>query len=326
MKTLFRKIFWNPFEQFCTFFPLIPLKTEEIKVNEHVTQIRISNVVTRAISRFGGGYDYATLYLIDNKILIDTGFSWAKRSLTSYILSRGLDRTLEATINTHAHEDHIGNNDIVARLTNSVIYAHAKAVAAIKHPRKLPWYRSFLFGSNAPSPVEIAPSKLALDDLNLEIIETPGHSDDHICVFESTKGWLFSGDLYVAPDLDSQLQDVDGPKWIASLKKIMELSPRYLFDGHGIVVEGESQVQTVLRNKLHFLEELETKIASELTSPKRLEEIVENVFDDRNITNLISLNEGWLSILTDSDFSRSNLVFSFVKNHYPNRAEADDHD
>lgn len=321
MKKLLLKIFWNPFERFSILYPIVPLKTEEVQINEHVTQLKISNVVTNAISTFGGGYDYATIYLINNKVLIDTGFTWAKRSLRSYILSRGLDRTLEVTVNTHSHEDHIGNNDVVERLTNSVIYAHPRAIAQIRHPRTLPWYRSFMFGTNAPSDVKSAPASFTCDDLVFDIIETPGHADDHICIYERTHGWLFSGDLYVAPDLDSQLQDVNGPKWIASLKKILELSPRCLFDGHGFMVEGEAEVQEVLYNKLRFLENLQAKIVSELTTPKPLEEIVKNVFDDRNITNLISLNDGWLSLLTDSDFSRSNLVFSFVKNHYPDRAE-----
>lgn len=316
MKRFFLKIFWEPFEKFCIFFPLVPLQTEEVAINDQVTQIKISNVVTRAISSFGGGYDYSTLYLINNKVLIDTGFSWAKRNFRAYLLARGLDRTLEVTINTHAHEDHVGNNDIVERFTRSKIYAHPKAVAVIKHPPKLPWYRSFLFGSSTPSQAEIAPAEVACDELRFEILETPGHSSDHICVYERTRGWLFSGDLYVAPDLDSQLQDVDGPKWIASLKRIIALSPTSLFDGHGIVVEGEREVHRVLHDKLRFLEDLEKRVVRELTCPKPLEEIVKNVFDDRNITNLISLNDGWLSLLTDSDFSRSNLVLSFVKNHY----------
>ena len=86
--------------------------------------------------------------------------------------------------------------------------------------------------------------------------------------------------------------------------------------GDTAVVEGEREVHRVLHDKLRFLEDLEKRVVRELTCPKPLEEIVKNVFDDRNITNLISLNDGWLSLLTDSDFSRSNLVLSFVKNHY----------
>lgn len=326
MKRFLLKVFWNPFEKFCIAFPLIPLKIEEVRLNQHVTQVKISNVATRAISRLGGGYDYSTLYLIKNKLLIDTGFCWAKRSLGQYILSRGLDQTLEVTVNTHSHEDHIGNNDVIERLTNSAIYAHPKAIATIRHPRKLPWYRSFMFGTNAPSNVEAAPTQLTCDELRFEILETPGHSDDHICIFETNHRWLFSGDLYIAPDLDCQLQDVNGPKWIASLKQILKLSPRFLFDGHGFMVEGEEAVRTVLQNKLRFLENLEKKVRSELSAPKPLEEIVENVFDDRTIINLLSMNEGWLSILTDSDFSRSNLVYSFVKSHYRHRGANRVHD
>ena len=39
-----------------------------------------------------------------------------------------------------------------------------------------------------------------------EVVETPGHCPGHICLFESNKKWLFSGDLYVAAELDRDLE------------------------------------------------------------------------------------------------------------------------
>ena len=30
-----------------------------------------------------------------------------------------------------------------------------------------------------------------------QVIYTPGHSPDHICLFEHKHGWLFTGDLFV---------------------------------------------------------------------------------------------------------------------------------
>ncbi|SDI42922.1 MBL fold metallo-hydrolase [Natribacillus halophilus] len=31
------------------------------------------------------------------------------------------------------------------------------------------------------------------------LIEAPGHTADHVCLFEPYQGWLFSGDLYITP-------------------------------------------------------------------------------------------------------------------------------
>ena len=33
------------------------------------------------------------------------------------------------------------------------------------------------------------------------VIHTPGHSADHIALYEPNRRWLFSGDLYLAPRL-----------------------------------------------------------------------------------------------------------------------------
>lgn len=176
-----------------------------------------------------------------------------------------------------------------------------------------------MFGTSEPSKAEAIPNKIQCGNFNFEIIDTPGHSADHICLFEKNKKWLFSGDLYVSPDLDSQLKDVDGPDWINSIERIIALKPKWLFDGHGIVIEGELEVEKHLSNKLGFLIRLREKIYDEAKSPLSIKEITKRVFNDNNLTNTLSFNDGWLSLLTSSDFSRSNLVSSFIRKmkNYP---------
>lgn len=310
----FRYIFWNPLEFLFTKFPLVPLKVEEVIVNDRIRQIKIDNLVTKAISKLGGGYDYSVMYLVDEKMLVDTGFSWAKRSFKKHIITKGYDKKISIVVNSHAHEDHMGNNDIIEKFTDAVIYAHSSAIPTIKHPPKLPWYRSFMFGSNTFSNVTKVPNSIRFTDFDFEIIHTPGHSECHICLYEKSNKWLFSGDLYVAPDLDSQLQDVNGPKWIDSLEKIIPLEINTLFDGHGLIIKGEKEIKTILLEKLRFLKEIKSKILSVANEPMHLEDITKKVFSDKSFINSISFNDGWLSILTSSDFSRTNLVRSFINN------------
>ena len=40
--------------------------------------------------------------------------------------------------------------------------------------------------------------------------------------------------------------------------------------------------------------------------------MVAEISQDRDLVNLISMNEGWMNLITAGDFSRSNLVRSFV--------------
>src|SRR5437879_6994090 len=88
-----RHLLWKPFEAACRRSPLIPLQASITKCNDLVIQIRIDNVVTRAISRLGGGYDYSVSYIVDDSLLIDTGFPWVRRSLRRTLIELGVDKT-----------------------------------------------------------------------------------------------------------------------------------------------------------------------------------------------------------------------------------------
>ena len=53
-------------------------------------------------------------------------------------------------VNTHPHEDHTGNNDLLLELCGARLLAHPSAVRDIRFPPRLPWYRRFLFGPGLP--------------------------------------------------------------------------------------------------------------------------------------------------------------------------------
>jgi glyoxylase-like metal-dependent hydrolase (beta-lactamase superfamily II) len=307
-----RRLAWRPFEMACRRTPLVPFRAAVIQVNKSVRLIRIENAITRAISRFGGGYDYSVSYLIEDSLLVDTGFPWARCSLRQTLLDTGAYATLSAVINTHYHEDHTGNNDLLRELCDAPIYAHPSAITEIRYPPELPWYRSFMFGPISPSFVQPVPEHLSTRNHTFEVHHLPGHSCDHIGLFEPEQRWLFSGDLYIAPDLDSQLRDVDGTAWIQSLEHALALSPHCLFDAHGLVVMGEDEVRALLGRKLTFLRELREAVLSVAGQACSVSDVTRAVFQDKGVVNSLSFSDGWLSLLTCSDFSRSNLVRSFL--------------
>src|SRR5262249_35059025 len=142
----------------------------------------------------------------------------------------------------------------------------------------------------------------------------PGHCPGHICLFEPECRWLFSGDLYIAADLDSQLTDADGPAWIASLEQAIALRPRCLFDAHGTLLTDEQAVLELLTRKHAFLVELRERIFAAAQQAQTIQEITRKVFDTRDWVNRLSFSDGWLSLLTGSDFSRGNVIKSFLRN------------
>jgi glyoxylase-like metal-dependent hydrolase (beta-lactamase superfamily II) len=308
-----RYLLWRPFELGCRVYPLWPMRATVTQPVEGVTCIRINNALTRALSRFGGGYDYAVCYWVDDTLLVDTGFPWARRCLRRVLIDWGADKKLQQVVNTHYHEDHTGNNDLLVELTSAEILAHPLAVPEIRFPPALPWYRHFLFGP-VPS-VEVRPigERLHTGRFEFEVHHLPGHCPGHICLFEPTQRWLFSGDLYIAADLDSQLSDANGPEWIESLNKAIALAPAALFDAHGLTLMGESKVRALLVRKRDFLCELQSRVLVAADKAGSIREITRRVFTRHDLVDRFSFSDGWLSLLTGSDFSRGNLVKSFLR-------------
>ena len=308
-----RFLLWQPFALMYRRFPHWPFEATITRPVEHVVCIRINNLLTRLLSRFSGGYDYAVCYLIDGSLIVDTGFPWARRRLKKTLIQLGADGAITTVVNTHYHEDHTGNNDLIAELCDARVLAHSEAVPEIRFPAELRWYRSFLFG---PAPIaEVTPigSAVITEHFRFEIIETPGHCPGHICLFEPNKKWLFSGDLYVAAELDSQLRDCDGPRWIASLRAVLALQPAWMFDAHGSVFAGAEVVERNLLRKLDFLTAIRDRVHQFATHGQTIQQLTRKVFDRRDLVDWLSFGDGWLSLITGSDFSRGNIVKSFLR-------------
>ena len=208
----------------------------------------------------GRGRYWTFAYLVDGS-LVDTGCAHSAPELAQVLE----DIPLTQVVNTHSHEDHIGANGLLQRQREGLeILAHPLALPVLANPRQtqpLHPYRRLLWGWPDPSlgqPIEDG-ALIVTEHYSFQVIYTPGHSPDHICLYEARQGWLFTGDLFVGGQERALRVDYDIWQIIASLKRIAELPATRLFPGSARVRDNPAEE---LKVKINYLEELGEQVVT----------------------------------------------------------------
>jgi len=173
------------------------------------------------------------IYLVDG-MLIDSGQPAVAAELCAWLRDKGLRQVF----NTHHHEDHAGGNALIQRQLGVPIAAGTLAARLIAALPSIQFYRAAVWGRPENAEVEVNDGPVETPLHSFEVIPTPGHSADHVCLFERKEGWLFAGDLFVHERVRYLRPDEDLRLEIAALHKALELGPRVLFCAHtGVVTE-----------------------------------------------------------------------------------------
>ncbi|MCC6583817.1 MAG: MBL fold metallo-hydrolase [Chitinophagales bacterium] len=251
-----------------------------------------------SIYRLGSNVQTVYTFIVDD-LLIDT----AQRYNRENILKVAQQHAVKKIILTHHHEDHTGN---VAFLMNELkidAYAHPNAVKILGKGYRMSPLAKLMNGS-----VEKATLKpIAENDIietehySLQPIYTPGHCDDHYCYYEKNKGWLFSGDLYVADKIKYFANYESLLTQIESIKKLVALDFDVLFCSHNPKTHGGKQR---LKNKLQFFEDFAGTVTS----------YYEQGHNARQIFALMGMKENYVNkYLTLGSFCAENMVHSVVR-------------
>jgi len=209
--------------------------------------------------------------------LIDTGVKTpeAFESLRLGLKAFGVDfERIERILITHAHMDHFGQARRLRDLSGARVYA-SRGEAALMRTHFSPSgdRRDFVLGlfrrwgvppalferesqmaefaRRIQDPIEVDGvlddgDRLAIGDLRLDVIHTPGHCDGHIVFWEPELRLLFSGDhlltdispvpLLVFPKDPSEPRPRSLVRFMRSLERVEGLPCELVFPSHGDVI------------------------------------------------------------------------------------------
>ena len=237
------------------------IQVETVVGPDRVVKLRMAR------SLLGRPAYFTAAYWVDG-LLIDTGCAHTAQQLLGVVK----DWPVIQVVNTHSHEDHIGANAGLQAAFNCLILAHSDGLPILANPKLQPLqpYRKLFWGWPKPSQGQPIGAEVETEHSRFQVIHTPGHSPDHVCLFEPDRGWLFSGDAYIGGKDRALREGYDIYGIIASLKRLAALPVQAIFSGSGSVrAEGVKPLQ----DKVAYLEELGDRIRvlhDQGLSPRRI--------------------------------------------------------
>ena len=191
-------------------------------------------------------------------LLIDTGYTEYYGALRKRLRKIGVDpREIKYGVLTHAHDDQAGFLNDVLAISDAKVILHPKAIDGLLRGQnsfeggcssRLAWLFCQILallgkGEHKYPPLKeehmdrlitIGSKELKALDLPFEVIETPGHTADHISLLKD--GILFCGDAAMNnfPSIKRTIIWIENlEQYKDSWNRMIELAPDMIYPAHG---------------------------------------------------------------------------------------------
>lgn len=204
-------------------------------------------------------------------ILIDAGSSSLLEEFKPYFTEADFD----AIYITHFHEDHTGNVAYLQNQRNVPAFIHSSSTSFTEKPFRIPTYRQIVWGESAPFSSNALGETFTSRNYTWEVIETPGHTKDHVAFYSRDLGAVFTGDLFVSPKVKVVLNEENILDTRRSLQKVAGCDFEDMYCCHaGYVKDAKKWIGL----KIEYIDELEEKVLCLSKQGKDIHEITAELF------------------------------------------------
>ena len=215
------------------------------------------------VSQYSGAYSPNVFAVVDSgeAVLIDAGLpdDGSVSSRLEYLKTIGEPR-VELIIVTHHHFDHAGGAHRLREATGARIAMHPEAERLLRKTLRRPSRddgprERYIRRETAKISVDQALADgdaIRVGRLTLRVVDTPGHSAGHICLFLEEERVLFSGDnvLGLGTTAIPPPPDGDMARYVESLKKMKALDSALICPGHGpLVHQPQRKIQELIDHR-----------------------------------------------------------------------------